>query len=554
MFVAVGCDNLLDTDNLVKKDSSNYPGNPKEAQEALTGCYLILAQINPSENPLMVYELLSDDRFGGAGDGDNRAHALNRLQKDDENMFSDFWKQYYAGIFRCNLLLESLDNVAGWKSDDDKDQVLGEVYYLRAYFYFEMCRMFGTVPLLTSTAPVNYPRADADKLFAQIASDLKAAIETLPDAKFGSSQAPALGHATKWAAEALMGRVFLFYTGYYNKPDLPLTDGGSIAKAEVIAWLDDCIGNSGHNLLMSDFRNLWPYSNELTKPDYAYSVGNNLSWVGETGANVETIFAIKFSSIASWSTNTYYANHMPTYFGLRAQNNYDDCFPYGLGWGVGTVSPELWDAWQIREPNDIRRAGSILNANDPVENVTLNSGDNMDMEVTGYWQKKYMPINAKTSGGTVNYSVPMYGCVNDVQLNNTQDVVVIRFADVLLMSAELKQDAANINLVRARVGLPSIGGYTDDALRYERRFELAFEGHRYHDLLRWGIAGQMLGKQNNIDIYNRGVMVKSNFGDLAKRISDTGGFMPIPQTQIDLSGNVLVQTPGWASSDAQFNF
>jgi hypothetical protein len=78
------------------------------------------------------------------------------------------------------------------------------------------------------------------------------------------------------AAEALLARAFLFYTGYYNK-----TTMGTVTKDEVVADLNDCIANSGHKL-MPDFRNLWPYSNGYTKADYAYSKDNDLSWYGET--------------------------------------------------------------------------------------------------------------------------------------------------------------------------------------------------------------------------------------------------------------------------------
>ena len=80
------------------------------------------------------------------------------------------------------------------------------------------------------------------------------------------------GHATRWAAEALMGRCWLFYTGFYEKDSMPLAEGGSISKQQVIDWLNDCINNSGHKLV-GDFRDLWAYTNEYTVDDYAYTKG-----------------------------------------------------------------------------------------------------------------------------------------------------------------------------------------------------------------------------------------------------------------------------------------
>jgi len=543
------CDSILDTDNLTKKDTSNFPTTYEDAEASLAGCYSILPFGVPSQKAFYLSELLSDDRFGGAGEGDNDTQAINQLKKVGENMFADAWTQNYKGIFRCNMLLETVGQVEDWKSEIQKNQVIGESYYLRAYFYFELCRIYGTVPLIITTDPVNNPRATADELYAQIASDLKEAIQILPAIPFGASNAPELGHATKWAAEAMMARVFLFYTGYYKKETLPLMDGGSIALNEVTTWLDDCINNSGHSLI-SDFRNLWPYSNSYTAPDYKYANDNQVNWIEETGKNTETVFAVKFSSLGNWSTNIYYSNQMNLYFGVRSQSNYEDCFPFGQGWGAGPVNPVLWDTWERLEPNDIRREGSILNIDNPAEGLTMNSSDGKDMENTGLWQKKYMPINAKSSDGSIaNYSVQMYGRAADFQLDNTQDIVIIRFADVLLMNAELKKDASYINQVRARVNLPSVSGYSDEALRNERRWELSFEGLRYHDLLRWGIAGEALNTQNGVEVSSRGVKTKTNFGDFPKRISETGGFMPIPQTQIDLSNGILEQTPGWSGSD-----
>lgn len=143
-----------------------------------------------------------------------------------------------------------------------------------------------------------------------MADDLKYAIQTLPDKKYEVKDSQ-LGHATKWAAESLMARVYLFYTGYYKQDALPLTEGGSVTKQEVINWLDDCINNSGHGLV-SNFGNLWPYANSATAPDYKFATDNNLSWVGDDQNN-ETIFSIKYSAMGNHSTSIYYGNHRSLY-------------------------------------------------------------------------------------------------------------------------------------------------------------------------------------------------------------------------------------------------
>jgi len=141
------------------------------------------------------------------------------------------------------------------------------------------------------------------------------------------------------------------------------------------------------------------------------------------------------------------------------------------------------------------------------------------------------------------------------QLRQVQDLIVIRFADVLLMQSELKEDVAGINRVRERAKLPAIASYSLDALKRERRFELAFEGRRWADIRRWGDAAELLGKQAGVNIYNRGLPdIMKNFGSgYATRYSETGGgFFPLPQTEIDLSDGVLVQTPGWGTAAQEF--
>lgn len=551
LLVMTGCEDFLDTDNLTKKDTSNFPQTVEDASQALVGVYATLpfGFGNPSvENPLLVSEILSDDRLGGGGDTDRKMQAYNVMLKTDDNMLSTFWAQRYQGIFRANMLMSTINNIKKWESEAQKKQLLGEVFFLRAYSYFELCRMFGTVPLIVNPEPVNYPRATPDKLYAQIASDLKEAINLMSSAAFGVSDAPALGHATKWAAEALMARVFLFYTGYYNKTEISLEDGTVVSKQDVVTWLNDCITNSGHGLI-DDFRNLWPYSNEYTSPDYFYAKSNKLSWIGEAGKNKETIYALKFSTRGNW-TNIAHANAVICYFSLRNQPDYTKVFPFGQGYGAATVSPSLYEEWKSKEPDDMRRDGSVLNVNNPAEGIAYIWGQGKQIEESGYWQKKYIAINhKKENGGVENYSVPMYGCSPNFQFDNTQDQIIIRFADVLLMMAELNADVSSLNQVRKRAGLKELQAYSLEKLQDERRWELAFEGHRYYDLLRWNIADKALEKQNGVKIKNRGADGVMDMKNIGQRIKDTGGFLPIPQSQIDLSNGVLVQTPGWSDGN-----
>ncbi|WP_118194411.1 RagB/SusD family nutrient uptake outer membrane protein [Albibacterium indicum] len=547
--VFLSCEKNLDSLSYDKKNTGNFPSTVTDANQMLTGIYSTLSQAisNPQHSHFYMSELASDDRFGGGGENDKDMQGLDHLMNTKSSRFEPFWIARYQGIFRANTAIENLDKVEGWESDAQKNQVLGEAHFLRALFYFELSQMFGEVPLVISTVAENIPKAPADETYAQIAYDLQQAINLMPSSPYSSVIS---GHATKWAAQALMARVFLFYTGYYNKTDLPVAnDGGVVNKAQVITWIDECVNNSGHGLV-DDFRSLWPYSNDLTAKDYDAYTGP--LWVGD--GNKEVVFAVKFGTSVDWGENYQlgYSNQYVLHFGLRSNNGLADTFPFGQGWGAGPVNSRLWTEWRTSEPNDIRRTASIMNAETDVENYIY--GADSQMEETGFWQKKYIPITAYDEGTLVpSYAIIKFNAPADMQISHTQDLVLIRFADVLLMQSELKEDATGMNKVRARANLPAVS-YSLAALKKERRWELAFEGLRYFDLMRWGDAANALAAQEGVAIKNKGIdtQMKAFGGGYKARFEATGGFWAIPEAQIQLSEGVLTQNKGWGTPAAEF--
>ena len=547
------CEDFLDTKNLTKKDTSNYPETVGDAEQMLTAIYsnLNYAAGSPQTSYFYAAELASDDRFGGGGENDKLMQSLDLLMNNGSSMLESFWSTRYQGIFRANMALETLDNCQGWESDAQKNQFKGEAHFLRALYYFEMASFYGEVPLVVATAPVNLPKATADEIYAQIAFDLKNAIEMMPSTPYTSVES---GHATKWAAEALMARVYLFYTGFYGKAELPVAGGGSIAKAQVVTWVEDCIANSGHKLV-ADYRNLLPYTNKYTVEDYAFTKGKSLKWVEDDGGiNPESLFAIKFSNFPSWSTSIGYSNQYALHFGLRGGQSYANTYPFGQGWGAGPVSPVLWNDWKAAEPTDMRREASIINL--PVELPNYAKGGWVDfVQETDFWCKKNVPVTAKNADGSYasSYSVLMYGTDENFQLNNTMDITLIRLADVYLMHSELTGTNTYMNKVRQRAGLADVA-YSLTALQNERRWELAFEGVRWNDIRRWGIAGDLLQNQIGQPCYFKGVAetTKAFGGGYKARYEATKGFFPIPDNQISLSQGVLVQNAGWGTPAAEY--
>ncbi len=540
MVAVSGCEDFLDTENLTKKDTSNYPGNPDDMDQLLVGVYSMVGRCEPLGFSYFVSELMSDNCFGGGDNADKSCKAMDQFKKSSEDMFRWCWRARYMGIYRANFLLSKIDDI-DWDSDEHRDAVEGETRMMRAFFYFDLSRMFGEVPLVTTPEAVNIPKNPAAETYAFIASDLVAAIEKMPAVKASDMSRDDNGRMTRWAAEALLARVWLFYTGYYRANSLPTADGGEVTKAMVQAYIADCIENSGHDLL-SDFRNLWPYSHVQ---DYKYTSENGLSWAGD--GNIEEVMAIKYSTIGTWDVIQQKCNQVCLYYGVRGQSNYVYTFPFGQGWGFGPVNPKLWEDWDDADP---RKKGSVIDCNDRSEMRLYLKGGGNASEETYYINKKHCPVNVyadDTKQSVVNYSVPLYSMTEtNFQLNNTQDIILIRFADVLLMGAELEcpEAQAYFDRVRSRVNLPSIPA-TLDNIKAERRFELAFEGERYYDLLRWHDERLITENQTDIQIYDRKVPRKKS----VTFRPETGGFLPIPLTEIQLSEGVLTQNPGWEGSD-----
>ena len=547
-----GCDDFLDTQSLTKKNTSNFPINETDAIQMVNGIYGVMNSNikNITEDPFMLFDLASDDRLGGGSQSNTPAQAADRLMNSSISWLEPCWKYRYMGINRANNALETMGNVESWSSDKVKGQLLCEAYFLRAFYYFNLVQVFGSVPLVLTTEPVNLPKAAPEEIYAQIASDLKAAITNGPSTKYPEFGE---GRVSKWAAEGLMARVWLFYTGFYKKSDLPLAEGGSVTKDQVVAWLEDCIKNSGFGLV-SDQRNLWPYTNPYTTPDYPYAKENGLKWVGDE--NIENMFAVKMGNKGDYNGGyggQIHHNRIVEFYNLRKTTA--DAFPFSVqGYSNGPVCEKLWTDW-ASDPDyqgDYRREGSIC---DRLVEMPKYKGDKAkEVENTNLFAKKYAGAEAWNEDHTsryLSYGV-YYGSENNRQRGLTQSLVWLRFADVLLMHAELTDGAVvyngknGLNAVRARAGLADVT-YSLAALKKERRYELCFEAIRWNDLRRWGDVADIVKNQVGNKILNeqgKGEYAFTN--DFMQRYQDTdGGFFKIPESQVTLSEGVLEQNPGW---------
>jgi len=564
IFTAVllmGCEDFLEVKPLTQKTSANFPQTADDAEQMMAGIYTTMnnAQRLCDQSYFFVCEIASDDVLGGGGVNDVKAQSYENFMYSDPEMLNHAWEQGYEGIYRANFAIENLDLLSeDVVSTELKNQYKGEALFLRAWFYYQLSTLFEKVPLTITTEAKNLPAATVDNLYGQMASDLKTAIEIMPNVAYDQVED---GRVTRWAAEALMARIFLFYTGFYQKDAIPLTEG-SISKQNVEDWLTDCINNSGH-YLVSDFHELWPYTNAATIDDYDYiqdymtTTGKTLTYASDNGArNPESMFVVKFSNFSDWGVKRGYSNQYELYFALRGLQSLGNTFPFAGGWGQGNSVPKSFvDQWQVDEPNDPRLWASVMDIEKEVVPLGYQRGAWDFVMESNYWGKKYNGISAKDADGTIynDYSVITSGNSDNNQLSHNDDLIFIRFADVFLMMSELTEDAQYMNIVRNRSGLDPVS-YSLENLQKERRHEFAFEGLRWNDMRRWGDSYVKSGLETQIGapIYNFGELTTLKDRNYSTRYTATRGFFPIPQSQIDISEGLLEQNAGYENGEGLY--
>ncbi|MDX2415822.1 MAG: RagB/SusD family nutrient uptake outer membrane protein [Bacteroidales bacterium] len=497
-----GCsEDFLDRKPLDEQVSSNFYFTETDATQALVSVYDVLGyQSVKAWAPFqMISDILSDDAFGGGSDANEGELAIeiNDFTLQTTNtMVHSIWARNYIGIYRANLLLERIDDIDA--SDEFKARVIAECKFLRAYFHFELVRFYENVPLLTATikGPSEYSQTQntPEEVYNQVAMDLVEAIPELPETLPSQEQ----GRITKWAAESLLARAYLFYNDVYSN-DL-VAGSVTVNRAKAIEYLEDVIDNSGHDLLTiysDNFRAAYEFSEESV---FEISHGDSPPWwdweytIGGEGNLAAQMQGPRVTGSMNWNR----------------------------GWSYAPVTQSL----AIAMTGDPRFSATILLESD------LDGDLVKGYQHTGYYSRKY------TS------DAEHWGADGQFELNRTCNYRVIRFSDVLLMAAELGSTNAQTYLdrVRARVGLPSVP-VTLDNIYNERRLELALEGIRYFDIVRRGMsyASQELTMQGERgpDYEGDQAIFDVTFDPATK------GFLPIPQVEVDLSGGKFNQNEGY---------
>ncbi len=461
----LSCEGILDKDPLGTLDVGSFLQTSDDAIQAINAAYEPLLFNNNNNNFYWAFGVVTSDEAIAGGDG-SRAGIVEldfftytpRTQE-----FNDFWRVNYNGIAQCNTVIDQVPEIE--MDLTLQNRILGEAYFLRAYYYFLLTQVFGDVPLLIKTTPpdeLKIPKTAKSEIHAQIIADCDQAAAWLPT----DYPAEQVGRATKGAAYALAAKTYLY-------------DKNWSKTLEYVNKVKDL----GVYALVADY-------------------GDNFR--EDTQNNSESVWEIQHANLELGV-----GNFLNQWWRSKKID----------GYGFAEVTPEFVEAFEDGDPR--RKYTVAVNNEDYFGYVYKPSYSS-----TGFGVRKYLQIDStvtQPSDGDINYTP-------------------IRYAEVLLWEAEALAELGQVTeaqvpleMVRARARaqaedpettLPAITTTDQEemiaAIRHERQVELGFEMHRFFDLVRWGIAAEVLPD----------FQVGKN------------EVFPLPQTEIDLNP-ALVQNPGY---------
>jgi hypothetical protein len=467
---------------------ANYYKNQEQAFAGLVAVYDIMNKNSGGfDNMVTMMNAGSDDHYAGGGTATDGAgiQGFSNYTLNSTTISGSFWSDHYQGIFRANYLLTKLPSIP--MDANLIARYTAECKALRANYYFNLVRMFKNIPLITvplaSSEFNSVLQATPAAIYTQMEKDLNEAIANLP----ATVTADEAGRFTKGAAKALLGKIYLYD---------PAGDKKTLAASELAAVNGTPGGTSqfGYKLL-ANYKDLWVVDNKY---------------------NTESIIEVGHTNASS----AYWGN----WGGGAAEGNIINimCGPRNYT-KIGVSAPDLPSGWSFNVftqafydviKTDPRFAATVLDMKAlTAANQASYIGGYQD---TGYFLNKFIPRKSDVTTGT-----------GEPVLNYRQNSYVIRLADTYLMEAEAlggtgTRAQALLDAVRARVGLGSIPVSIAN-IKAERRLELAGEGHRFFDLVRWNDAATVLA--------SRGFKAGKN------------EIFPIPYKE--LQNTKIVQNPGY---------
>ncbi|MBN1115622.1 MAG: RagB/SusD family nutrient uptake outer membrane protein [Bacteroidales bacterium] len=530
-------DSFLDFDPVAAENSASFYLTMNHAELAVAAAYSTLSTRTAWDRDInfVMGDVTSNDAEAG-GDFENEVPGTEDFNRftflPTSGALGDCYGVMFRGVHFCNTGLEKIPNILETDPNADPEIInirLAELKFLRALNYMYLTNIFGQVPLADHILlPSEYDLdvAPIKDIYLLVEQDLKEAMAVLPEKSALSSQN--IGRATKGAAKALLARMLIFESSYAtNFPGDARFEGMTARWQEALDVCEDIRNSGEYSLVGSEGETYSTWRGPETNGyQYMFTIE------GENCA--ESIFEIQYindgldytltraGSLVQWTSARYYSN--PD--GTQGTTGY-----WGLGWPTQSLVDE-YDADDARLHANVNMPGDSIQISGGVNHPT-----NFDNSGTGYYMKKY-ELSAEQFANAGGHGWQ----------KSPANIKLLRYADVLLMASEAAIMLGNnakaleyINMVRSRarncgngtVPADLTGTVTLAQLIAERRMELAFEGRRYFDMVRWNIARDLL---NNTE---------TPLGFPIVWESPKNDFMPIPQREITTSSGKITQHEGW---------
>jgi hypothetical protein len=529
------CSDLLDEKAQSQVDKNKFMNSASEAETVLLGVYRSMVSDNLYGYNLSLLFPLSTDiaQCEGSSTSSFRQIPTNAFTTSNSSV-QGTWEDLYTGIYDANDFLETI--ATRYDSFSATDKQLATIYMaeartLRALYYFELLRWYGNIVLMTSTEqsylqPSTFVQAAPDSVFKYIESDLKFAIENLPYASDDNIRSDNSFRISRGAALGLLTKVYATWAGY------PVHD---TSKWENAAQTAKILIDSGKHSLLPNYQTLWENT--------CNSVWNPAESLIEVSFYAPTVTGTASEDpcgrIGKW--NGVVADMIA---GTRGRNagNVKVVYTFYRDWTNGDL--------------DLRRDLSVANYKYVGTTKTLLSTKTPDTDSKN-WQ---IMTPAK-------WDTEKYVKAANVLIDNDKSNInwyILRYSDVLLLYAEALNEWKGgptdeayeaVNMVRRRgFGYPvTTSNATSDlaagmsqetfrnAVRQERAYELAFEGHRRQDLVRWGIYYETVKAtgQALVDWYS-----SANYAAVQYTMKNKHELFPIPQRECDIMPNIK-QNIGW---------
>lgn len=559
------CSDFLDVNPHDSISDAAVWGNMDLAEAFLNNCYIYVEGENENGVPFCSY---TDEIFHRTGYA-TEVYTSGQVSCDNYNVgFSDArgntWYFYYSAIKKVNQLLENIDGVPinGASDENRKTEIVGQAYFLRAFFYHQLYSLYGRVPLIDHIFEINSEwaetRADMDDVADFIVEDCEKAIKRLPETYSGSED---FGRATKGAAMAVKARTLLYKASpLFGTPstekwqdaakahkdiiDLGVYSLPSVSNSEEYAALF-CNAQNPEIIFQKMYNSKGTYGEALNylfqAPNGPYN-GYNGWGVWLPTYNIANSFQnadgteFSMSGLASYNISLPSVNenneivYTPTTitatkeqpWANREMRFYANILYDGAMWGYGDDNHAL----QIYEPGE----EGVLPGE---QSTSYTDGEFWNATQTGYIMRKFLDPNYDQYSETIRDVTPwIFFRLGEIYLN---------YAECMIELGNNGEALKYINLIRNRVKLPdATGANIRKEYEYERKIELMFEGQRFFDLRRWQRMEETYARENwptGLKIYKLkdGTMLythNENALQQRKFVAPQMYWMPIPREEL----------------------